>query len=86
VSSIEASFVNGAAGAAEELGPGLYGPSLFYRSVGRFHIFNVCNHWLARQLSAAGVATNPVLAIWPAGLLLDLRWRSGASLVPLAGN
>ena len=59
-----------------DLGPGLYGPSLFYRAVGAFHLFNVCNHWVARLLDAAGVPTAPLLAIAPAGLLLDLRWRS----------
>jgi uncharacterized protein (TIGR02117 family) len=60
-----------------DLGPGLYGPSLFFRAVGAFHVFNVCNHWVARLLDAAGVPTSPLLAIVPAGLLLDLRWRSG---------
>jgi uncharacterized protein (TIGR02117 family) len=60
-----------------DLGPGLYGPSLFYRAVGAFHIFNVCNHWVARLLDAAGVPTSPLLSLAPPGLLLDLRWRSG---------
>jgi uncharacterized protein (TIGR02117 family) len=60
-----------------DLGPGLYGPSLFFRAVGAFHVFNVCNHWVARLLDAAGVPTSPLLSIAPAGLLLDLRWRSG---------
>ena len=65
----------------EELGPGLYGTSLFFRANGAFHLFNVCNHWIARMLDAAGIPTAPVLATLPFGLLLDLRWRSG--LVPL---
>ncbi len=65
----------------EPLGPGLYGPSLFYRGVDSFHIFNVCNHWVARLLSAAGLPTAPVLATLPPGLFFDLKWRSG--LVPL---
>ena len=60
-----------------DLGAGLYGPSLFYRAVGTFHVFNVCNQWIARLLDAAGVPTSPVLAMVPPGLLLDLRWRSG---------
>jgi uncharacterized protein (TIGR02117 family) len=63
------------------LGPGLYGPSLFYRGTGAFHVFNVCNHWVARLLSAAGLPTAPVLATLPPGLFLDLKWRAG--LVPL---
>jgi uncharacterized protein (TIGR02117 family) len=65
----------------QELGPGLYGTSLFFRANGAFHLFNVCNHWTARVLDAAGIPTAPVLATLPFGLLLDLRWRSG--LVPL---
>jgi uncharacterized protein (TIGR02117 family) len=65
----------------EKLGPGLYGTSLFFRANGAFHLFNVCNHWIARVLDAAGIPTAPVLATLPFGLRLDLRWRSG--LVPL---
>ena len=65
----------------EDLGPGLYGTSLFFRANGAFHLFNVCNHWTARVLGAAGIPTAPVLATLPFGLLLDLRWRSG--LVPV---
>jgi uncharacterized protein (TIGR02117 family) len=60
----------------EELGPGLYGTSLFFRATGTFHLFHVCNHWIADLLDAAGVPTAPVLATLPAGLLLDLKWRS----------
>nr|WP_243214855.1 MULTISPECIES: DUF2459 domain-containing protein [Methylobacterium] len=63
-------------------GPGLYGPSLFYDGAGRFSYTNVCNHWAARLLNAAGLPVTPVLDTHPAGLLLDLRWRAG--LVPLS--
>jgi uncharacterized protein (TIGR02117 family) len=66
----------------EPIAPGLYGPSLFYRGVDAFHLFNVCNHWVARLLSAAGLPTAPVLATLPPGLFLDLKWRAG--LVPLS--
>jgi uncharacterized protein (TIGR02117 family) len=69
-------------GVAEPMGPGLYGPSLFYRGVGAFHLFNLCNHWIADLLHAAGVPTAPLLATLPFGLLLDLRWRAGADVVP----
>jgi Protein of unknown function (DUF2459) len=69
----------------EELVPGLYGTSLFFRANGAFHLFNVCNHWIANLLDAAGVPTAPVLATLPFGLLLDLKWRSGlVRLPPLA--
>lgn len=63
-------------------GPGLYGPSLFYEGAGRFSYANVCNHWAARLLNAAGLPITPMLDTHPAGLLLDLRWRAG--LVPQA--
>ena len=84
---IDATLARTERGELLDLGPGLYGPSLFYRAVGAFHIFNVCNHWVARLLDAAGVPTSPVLAIAPSGLLLDLRWRSGLrSLRPVRGE
>jgi uncharacterized protein (TIGR02117 family) len=60
-----------------ELGLGIYGPSLFYRARGEFSILNVCNHWVARLLDAAGVPTTPVLDTLPLGLTLDLNWRAG---------
>jgi hypothetical protein len=34
------------------------------------------------MLSAAGVPVTPVLDTVPAGLLLDLRWRSGLRPIP----
>jgi len=78
---IDASFGLG----HQDLGPGLYGPSRSYRAVGTFHVFNVCNHWIAGLLDAAGVPTAPVLATLPPGLLIDLRWRSGAILLARPG-
>jgi uncharacterized protein (TIGR02117 family) len=66
----------------DALGPGLYGPSLFFRAVGAFHIFNVCNHWIADLLDAAGIPTGRLLATLPAGLLLDLKWRAGKGVLP----
>jgi uncharacterized protein (TIGR02117 family) len=65
-------------GSVEELGPGQYGPSLFYRAVGTFNLLRVCNHWIADLLDAAGVPTAPVLATLPQGLLWDLSRRGGA--------
>ena len=70
----------------EELGPGLYGTSLFFRANGTFHLFRVCNHWIADLLDAAGVPTAPVLATLPSGLLFDLKWRSGLVRLPLDGT
>ena len=75
---LDASFVRGnGTELPQELGPGLYGPSLFFRATDTFHIFNVCNHWVARLLATAGLPTAPVLATLPWGLLLDLKWRAG---------
>ena len=79
---LDAAFARDATGRPEDLGPGLYGPSLFFRANGTFHIFNVCNHWLAGLLDAAGVPTAPVLATLPFGLLADLEWRAGVARVP----
>ncbi|TXN25015.1 DUF2459 domain-containing protein [Methylobacterium sp. WL9] len=65
-----------------EDGPGLYGPSLFYAGTGRFSFANVCNHWTANLLSAAGLPVAPVIDTHPRGLILDLAWRSGATVLP----
>lgn len=65
-----------------EVGPGLYGPSLFYAGTGRFSWANVCNHWTAGLLNAAGVPVAAVLATLPRGLILDLEWRSGLAALP----
>jgi uncharacterized protein (TIGR02117 family) len=80
---LDATFAqSGRDGTIEELGRGLYGPSLFYRAAGTFHLFRVCNHWIADLLDAAGVPTAPVLATMPQGLLWDLTTRAGAVRLP----
>jgi uncharacterized protein (TIGR02117 family) len=80
---LDASFARDRNGVLPEpVGPGLYGTSLFFRANGAFHLFNVCNHWIANLLDAAGVPTAPVLATLPPGLLLDLEWRSGLARSP----
>lgn len=84
VARLEASLAATQAHQPIALGPGLYGPSLFYRAVGSFSFANVCNHWTARLLSEAGVPTSLVAATLPAGLILDLRLRSGLSPLPRA--
>ena len=78
-----AAFLDGAVapgpdGGPEELGRGLYGPSLFYAATGTFSLLQVCNHWVGRALAAAGLPYAPVAAVYPAGLFLDLRLRAGA--------
>jgi rhamnogalacturonyl hydrolase YesR len=81
VEALDRSFARGEHTHVEEMGVGLYGPSLFYRAVGTFNLLNVCNHWVAQLLDAAGVPTNPVLATLPPGLLLDLSWRAKVQVV-----
>ncbi len=63
-------------------GKGLYGASLFYRAGRSFHLFNVCNHWAADMLSAAGLPVTPVLDTVPAGMLFDLKTRTGLEPMP----
>lgn len=83
IDRLDASFGRGPSGVPlAPVGPGLYGPSLFYRSVEKFYAFNVCNHWVARLLSAAGLPTAPVLATLPQGLFFDLKWRVGLVTLP----
>jgi uncharacterized protein (TIGR02117 family) len=64
------------------LGRGLYGPSLFFRANGAFHMFKVCNHWVSDLLAAGGLPVTPVLDTLPSGLLLDLKWRAGLDRLP----
>lgn len=78
LSALNASFVlEGNPPALQTLGRGLYGPSLFFRANGNFHMFNVCNHFVAEMLSKAGLPVTPVLDTVPPGLLLDLKLRAG---------
>ena len=42
-------------GAADALGPGLYGNSRFYPAWESFHLFRNCNVWTARGLRTAGL-------------------------------
>lgn len=77
LAELDASFARGPDQMPSALGAGLYGPSLFYRGVGRVSAFNVCNHWTARLLGAAGVPVSPLLATWPRGLVVELGLRAG---------
>jgi uncharacterized protein (TIGR02117 family) len=79
---LEASFARNLDNAPDDLGPGLYGASRFFRGVEHFNIFRVCNHWVARLLSAAGVPVSQAASTLPQGLFLDLRWRSGLEPLP----
>lgn len=52
------------------------GRSAFLRSRGSFHLFNVCNQWMARALRAAGVDVN-ARAAWLAGPLIRQARQQG---------
>ena len=58
------------AGRAVAVGPGLYGPSRFYRARGQYRVFDNSNHWTARALRSAGVAIDPEAAL-TAGVVLS---------------
>lgn len=78
VGGLEGTIAPDSAGQVQDLGAGLYGPSRFLRARGNFSILNVCNHWVAGLLHAAGLRVNQLLAVLPQGLLMDLTLRSGA--------
>ncbi len=59
IERIDASFDRPAGGRGETVARGLYRDSWFYPAHGRFHLFNTCNNWTARMLSAAGVGLSP---------------------------
>jgi Protein of unknown function (DUF2459) len=51
----------------------LVGRSYFLRTRGSFHLFNVCNQWLARSLRAAGIDVNARAAWLAGGLISQVR-------------
>ncbi len=59
IASIDSSFDRPSGDRAETIARGLYRDSWFYPAHGRFHLFNTCNTWTARMLSAAGVGVSP---------------------------
>ncbi|MFG1346556.1 DUF2459 domain-containing protein [Xanthobacter autotrophicus DSM 431] len=76
---MEETLAAGDDGRPVELGPGLYGPSLFFRAIGAYHLTQNCNHWVARLMNAAGLPVSLTAATASAGLMADLRLRSGAA-------
>jgi uncharacterized protein (TIGR02117 family) len=64
---VAAAYARDARGAAQPLGPGLYGASRFYAARERYSAFSNSNGWAARALRAGGV---PVRPVWFADSLL----------------
>jgi uncharacterized protein (TIGR02117 family) len=81
---LDGSFVRDVNGFPVDLGRGLSAASLFYGAHGTFFFGQMCNHWTAGLLAAAGVPISALLATWPRGLVFDLMHRSGLSLEPAA--
>ncbi len=82
--SIGDSFARNAAGNADYLEPGLYGNSRFYLSRERYHLFNTCNVWVARQLRRAGLSISPAGSIRVEGLMSRVR-KLGRVIQPAPG-
>jgi uncharacterized protein (TIGR02117 family) len=87
VAYVDRYLVLDANGAPIETSTGkVVGRSAFLRSRGSFHLFNVCNQWMARALRAAGVDVN-ARAAWLAGPLIRQARKIGrtgcAALRPL---
>ncbi len=59
IAQIETSFDRPEGGRGETVARGLYQDSRFYPARGRFHLFNTCNTWTARMLTAAGAGVSP---------------------------
>ena len=54
----------------------IVGRSSFVRTRGSFHLFNVCNHWMARAIRAAGLNINTRSA-WLGGPLVRVVEETG---------
>lgn len=59
LAAIDGSFDRGGEARALPLQAGRSERALFYPAHGRFHLFNTCNTWVARQLAAAGLPVSP---------------------------
>ncbi len=57
------------------------GHSVFLRARENFHLFNVCNHWMARALRAAGINVN-ARTPWLASGLIEQARRAAPSACP----
>lgn len=66
-------YARDGAGRAVTIGPGLYGPSRFYRARGQYRVVDNSNHWTARALRSAGVPLDPEDALTAGQVLSGLR-------------
>jgi uncharacterized protein (TIGR02117 family) len=77
---IGASFSRPAPGQPDDLGPGLYRDSRFYRAEGRYSLLRTCNTWLAEALSASGCPLQPATVVTSGQLLSRLRAMPAAGM------
>ena len=63
----------------QDLGPGIYGDSKFFRARGRYYFPNTCNVWTAKGLKAAGLPIVPELCGAADAVLIAAR-GSGATI------
>jgi uncharacterized protein (TIGR02117 family) len=75
--ALSAAFERPSGGRAGPIAPGLYPDSRFYPATGRFHLFNTCNTWVARQLEAAGLPVSPAGVSRASDLMARLRPLGG---------
>ena len=71
--TLAAEFERPPGGRAEPISRGIYPRSHFYGAHGDFHLFNTCNTWTARMLSASGVALSPSGIVMADKLMTRLR-------------
>jgi uncharacterized protein (TIGR02117 family) len=82
VAYVDRALVLDASGQVVPTHPGkVIGRSSFLRTRGSFHLFNVCNQWMARALRAAGIDVN-ARAAWLAGPLIRQVRKTGRTLCP----
>lgn len=82
VAYVDRTLALDADGSVHRIGPGkIVGRSAFVRARGSFHLFNVCNQWMARALRAAGLDINARAAWFGDGLLKQIR-RTGRDRCP----
>jgi Protein of unknown function (DUF2459) len=82
VAYVDRALVLTPGGAVTIVSPGkVIGRSSFLRTRGSFHLFNVCNQWMARALRAAGIDVN-ARAAWLAGGLIHQVRRTGRTACP----
>jgi hypothetical protein len=74
VAYVDRTLALDAAGTPIVVAPGkVIGRSSFLRARGSFHLFNLCNQWMARALRAAGVNVNARAAWLGRGLVREVR-------------